>query len=260
MREAYPRLPISEAMRARRSGRTTCTFSAGMPFRVRGLLEFDVSPELDKVILDGTIHVQGFERWSGPSEVALVPVASHIDRTRRAMLCPGCGRKCGVLSWVGAWCCRKCDGLLDRGQLVGRETLWAEELQQLEKVVAAGRRKGQRQESFDRLVGKAAWLRELLGDCRPRQAAREHCATVDTEWISIDEKRQRPDLDDLDIPSELAAEAARAATRERVQEQSDAGTNSSTALAAEPASVRHRPFEMHSKLREDRDEIDVEEM
>ena len=239
MREAYPGLSIDQALRALRSGRTICTFSAGMPFVVRGILEFDVTPELDRAVLDGTIHGQGLQRWCGPSEVALVPVASHIHRTRRAMLCPGCGRKCGVLRWVGAWCCRKCDGLLDRRQLVGRETLWAEDLQQLAKVVAAGRRKGQRQQSFDRLVEQAAILRGMLGDSRPRQAAREHWASVDTEWLSVDEVRQRPDLEDLDIPSELrrelAAEAARAATRERVQEQSEAGTNPSNAFAAEPA-------------------------
>ena len=122
MREAYPQLDIVKAMSALWRGENLCLFYENWIDRAHGIIEFSVAPDFSQVRLDGQIGTRNLSPWTGPTVIDLVPNPNGVQRDRRAMLCPECQRKCQVLTWVGSWCCRACDGLLDRRQLVGRDT------------------------------------------------------------------------------------------------------------------------------------------
>ena len=148
------------------------------------------------------IAVRSMRGWSGHRTVLLVPNPNGVQRDRVAMLCPECDRRCQVLTWVGRWRCRECDGLHDRRQLIGPDTRKAEELAELKSQLSGGRRKGQHQAQFDRLSARAEELARELAGSRPRMPAPEHRPTVRSEWISIAKYRRRPSLQFFAIPSE----------------------------------------------------------
>ena len=201
MREAYPQLDIIRAMSALSRGDTLCLFYDERG-RAHGLMEFAVAPDMSQVWLHGEIAVRNMAGWRGATSVTLVPNPNGVQRHRRGMSCPNCERRCQKLTWVGSWRCRACDGLLDRRQLVSPDTRRAEQLAELETQLAGGRRKGQHQAQFDKLKAQAEQLARELEGKRPRMAAPDHRLIVDSEWISIDEYRQRPSLQHLPVPSD----------------------------------------------------------
>jgi hypothetical protein len=202
MREAYPQLDIVKAMSALSRGETRCLFYGNPMYLAQGLIEVSVAPGFSQVRLDGAIAMRNLDPWTGPTFLDLVPNPNGVQRDRRAMLCPECERRCQVLTWVGSWRCRTCDGLLDQRQLIDRDTRLAEELRELERQLSGGRRKGQHQAVFDRLVARAGRLARELQGRRPRMAAPEHRRILHSEWMSIAESHRRTSLGSLSIPSE----------------------------------------------------------
>ena len=201
MREAYPQLDIVEAMSALSRGETLCLFQEDPNGAPHGLIEFGVAPDMSQAWLDGFIAMR--PPWIGPMALDLVPNPNGVQRDRRAMSCPECERQCQVLTWVGSWRCRGCDRLLDRRQLIGRDTRKAEQLAALEMQLAGGRRKGQHQAVFDRLTARAEQLARELDARRPRMAAQEHRVILHREWISIAEYHRRgSSVQHLPVPSE----------------------------------------------------------
>ena len=200
-REAYLRLDVVEAMSALRRGQCLCVFK-DEDGRLLGLARFGTSPDACMAILDGDVLCPGVRSWCGPDHLTLIANPNGVDRERRAARCPGCSRRCQLLVWIGSWHCRKCDGLLDRRQLVSRETLMAEELANLREATKHGRTKNQRQASFDRLLARQRELEDALRGKRPRQAAREHSKRIQLEWISAEEKHRRRELDGFAVPAE----------------------------------------------------------
>ena len=200
-REAYLRIDIVEAMSALRRGQCLCVFKDEHG-RLLGLVRFGTSPDACIAILDGDVLCAGVRSWCGPYHLPLIANPNGVDPKRRAARCPSCAGRCQVLVWIGSWHCRKCDGLLDRRQLVSRETLMAEELANLREATKHGRTKNQRQASFDRLLARQRQLEDALRGKRSRQAAREHSKRIEGEWISVDEKGQRRELDVFAVPAE----------------------------------------------------------
>ena len=203
MREAYPQLDIVEAMSALSRGETLCLFQEDPNGCPHGLIEFDVAPDMSQAWLDGFIAMRHMPPWREPTTIDLVPNPNRAQRDRRAMLCPQCERRCQKLTWVGSWRCRGCDGLLDRRQLIGRDTRMAEQLAGLETQLAGGRRRGQHQAVFDRLTAQAEQLARELDGRRPRMPAPAHRLVLHREWISIAEYHRRgSSVQHLPIPSE----------------------------------------------------------
>ena len=200
-REAYLRLDVVEALSALRRGQFLCVFK-DEEGRLLGLVRFGTSPDACVAILDGDVLCPGVRSWSGPDHLPLIANPNGVDRERRAARCPGCGGRCQVLVWIGSWHCRKCDRLLDRRQLVSRETLMAEELANLREATKHGRTKNQRQASFDRVLARQRELEDALRGKRPRQAAREHSRKIVGEWITIEEKDRRGDLTLFPVPTQ----------------------------------------------------------
>lgn len=265
MRQAYPQLDIRKAMSAESRGETLCLFYEEVSGRPHGLLELGVAPDRSQIWLDGEIAVRNMRGWSGHTSVALVPNPNGVQRDRVAMLCPECDRRCQVLTWVGSWRCRECDGLHDRRQLIGPDTRKAEELAALKSQLASGRRKGQHQAQFDRLTARAEEIERELAGRRPRMPAPDHRVTVHSEWISIAEYNRRPSLPSVAIPSE-----ERQRRSEGWLEELELGRTSKRRAqpdAAPPAptaptipGIRFNPSADRARNGDDPDEVSVEDM
>ena len=265
MRQAYPQLDIRKAMSAESRGETLCVFYEEPSVRAQGLLEFGMAPDRSRIWLDGEIAVRGMRGWSGHTSVVLVPNSNGVQRDRVAMLCPECDRRCQVLTWVGSWRCRECDGLHDRRQLVGRDTLKAEQLAELKSQLSGGRRKGQHQAQFDRLSARAEELAQELAGRRPRMPAPDHRITVRSEWMSIAEYRERPSLSLFPIPSEERQRHPEGRLEElelRRASESRAQPDSAPPAPAAPKipGLRFNPSEDRAPNGDDPDEISIEDM
>ena len=249
MREAYPQLDIIEAMSALSRDETLCLFQEDPNGAPQGLLEFGVTPDMSQASLDGFIAMR--PPWQGPMTLDLVPNPNGVQRNRRVTLCPQCERRCQVLTWVGSWRCRACDGRLARRQLIGRDTRKAEELAALETQLEGGRRKGQHQAVFDRLTAQAEQLARELDGCRPRMAAPEHRVILHREWISIDEYHRRgASVNHLPVPSEERQRRLEQREAERLRE-------ARTRPAAEASRMS---FDSKTNRRDDPDEVSPEDM
>ena len=256
MRQAYPQLDIRKAMSAQSRGETLCLFYEGPIGPAHGLVELGVAPDLSQAWLDGEIAVRSMRGWRGPTSIKLVPNPNPVQRERRAMLCPECGRRCQVLTWIGSWRCRECDGLLDRRQLVSRDTLQAEKLAILKEQLAGGRRKGQHQAQFDRLLAQAEQLARELGGRRPRTPAPEHRIILHWEWMSIAEYYRRPAVQLLPVPSEERwLEELKARQGREARTRAGAGPPAPVAPKASRMS-----FDPSADRSDDPDEVPADEM
>lgn len=187
-REYYPRFNLYEARREIQRGRDLCEFwTVGQ--KVGELVVREDQPGESMTIQwgNGLKHVarRGLQRFE------FVANPTPDNERREAIRCPRCGKPRLVMFCVASWACAQCHHLRLRSQLVHPLALKAEKLEQLEREIAAGRRKGTHKSTFRKLLARHRELRSGVDSHPHRKIGLKHALVTETRWLVLAEVGDR---------------------------------------------------------------------
>ena len=177
--EAYPRLDIHQARKARNPLTSLCVYTDEKG-RETGQL-FVAAWELECAKIEFLIGGPFTPFGQGPYLIRTETMVGHGDPRRRFFRCPRCDARIATIVYRGNWACRKCHGLVHRSQLVQNEVLQFERFNSLRAEIGRGRPHRVRRATFEKLVVEFKDLQEKLG-ARCSWPSERHSRLVTANW------------------------------------------------------------------------------
>lgn len=182
--EAYPRLDIHQARRARNPLASLCVYTDEKGRETGQLFIAEWEPEGARI--EFWIGGPATPFGQGPYIVKTETMVGHGDPKRRFFRCPGCDGRIAIIVYRGQWACRKCHGLLHRRQLVQIGVLQSERLNSLRTEIGRGRPHRVRSATFEKLVVEFNDLKGKIGD-RCFWPSERHSRLVSAKWVPVAE-------------------------------------------------------------------------